>query len=68
MLLIHGAADTFVPCEMSEKMAEDALLAGVDLRFLKFENAPHAMSYLEDAEKYRGAALAFLEEILERNK
>ena len=67
VLLIHGEADTFVPCEMSEKMAFDAKEAGIDLRFLKFENAPHAMSYLENAEKYRSAAIAFINEILERN-
>ncbi len=68
VLLIHGVADSFVPCEMSEKMAADAQDAGVDLRFLKFENAPHAMSYLENAEKYRSAARAFIDEILERNR
>ena len=39
VLLLHGAEDTFVPCEMSEKMANDARGAGVELRFLKFENA-----------------------------
>ena len=68
VLLIHGAADTFVPCEMSEKMAMDAVALGVDLRFLKFENAPHAMSYLENTEEYGRAAREFIQEVLERNK
>ncbi len=67
VLLIHGEADTFVPCEMSEKMANDAKDSDVDLRFVKFENAPHAMSYLENSEKYRSEVTAFINEILERN-
>ena len=68
ILLIHGDADDFVPCEMSEKMAMDAVALGVDLRFLKFENAPHAMSYLENTEEYGRAAREFIQEVLERNK
>ncbi len=68
VLLVHGEADNFVPCEMSEKMAESAVKSSVDLRFLKFENAHHGMSYLEDGEKYRRAVYEFINEMLERNK
>ncbi len=68
VLLIHGEADGFVSCEMSEKIAKAAENSGVDLRFFKFENATHAMSYLQDAEKYRSVAFDFVNEILERNK
>lgn len=67
VLLLHGAEDTFVPCEMSEKMANDAREGGVELRFLKFENAPHAMSCFEDSEKYSATVREFVNEILERN-
>ena len=67
VLLLHGGADTFVPCEMSEKMADAALCAGVELKFLKFENAPHAMSCFEDSEKYRTSVCEFVNKILERN-
>ena len=49
-------------------MAEGAIKSGVDLRFLKFENAPHGMSYLEDGEKYRFAVREFINEMLERTK
>ena len=68
VLLIHGEKDGFVPCEMSEKMAKSAKNANVDLRFLKVENATHAMNYLENPEKYRKAVFEFIMEILERNK
>ena len=68
VLLIHGEADTYVPCEMSEKMANAAMECGVDLRFVKFANAPHGMSYLEDSEKYRTVALEFINEMLERKE
>lgn len=68
VLLVHGEADNFVPCEMSEKIAETAKKSGVDLRFLKFKDAHHAMSYLGNTEEYRHAAFAFINEILERNK
>jgi len=66
VLLIHGEADNYVPCEMSEKMAKSAAAAGVDLRFIKFENAAHAMCYLENAEEYGCAVRGFINEILER--
>ena len=68
VLLIHGERDGYVPCEMSEKMAELATARGVDVRFVKFENASHGMSYLENTEKYRRIASDFINEILERNK
>ena len=49
-------------------MAELATARGVDVRFVKFENASHGMSYLENTEKYRRIASDFINEILERNK
>lgn len=67
VLLIHGEADTYVPCEMSEKVARLAKSVGVDLRFSKFENAPHAMSYLENSQEYGNTVRQFINEILERN-
>ena len=66
VLLIHGVTDTYVPCEMSEIMAERAISAGVDLRFFRFENAKHGMSYLQDSDKYREIVFEFINEIMER--
>ena len=68
VLLIHGEKDNFVPVEMSERIAAAAKSSGVDLRFLKFENATHGMSYLMNTEEYRRAVLGFIAENSERNK
>lgn len=49
ILFIHGAADDFVPCEMS-KINQRACTAISGLEV--FENAGHGMSYLLDPDRY----------------
>lgn len=48
ILMIHGGADGFVPCEMSEKAI---LSCNEKSRLLKVENADHGMSFLVDKPK-----------------
>ncbi|MCR5694814.1 MAG: alpha/beta hydrolase [Clostridia bacterium] len=48
VVVIHGLADTFVPCEMSECLAEANPLC----RRYTFPDAQHGVSFLEDRERY----------------
>jgi len=61
ILLIHGKADTFVPYYMSEKIKEAnpdyVTLVGVD-------NAPHAMSFIENEKLYKESFIKFVDECL----
>lgn len=58
VLLIHGAGDRFVPCEMSQR-AFDACKS--EKRLLLVEGAAHGMSYLADRGRVEAAAGAFIE-------
>ena len=49
ILLIHGDADRFVPCEMSEEIKK----AGLNIRREVFPGAGHGISYLVDTPRYR---------------
>ncbi len=64
LLLIHGEADRFVPCAMSVEICHAAEDAGVPVRLLTVPNAGHGVSYLVDAEAYRGAVKAFMQRVL----
>ena len=44
-LLLHGRADTDVPCEQSEQMAAALAAAGVRHRLITFPNTGHAFDY-----------------------
>lgn len=52
ILLIHGDADTFVPCSMCEKIYENC---ASDKRMLIVKGAAHAESYYKDMEAYEHA-------------
>ena len=65
ILLIHGESDSYVPHYMSEKIVDAAKEAGVNLRFVSFPEAEHAMSYLSDSERYVGLVRGFIEEAME---
>ena len=57
ILLIHGEGDSFVPTEMSRRIA-DAAPDRITLH--TFPNAPHALSYVVDKDRYERIAKAYL--------
>ena len=58
ILIIHGEADGFVPCEMSEAPCQ----ANPDfVRRVTFPGADHAISYLVDTPRYWQEVIQFLE-------
>lgn len=59
VLLIHGQADGFVPCEMT-RQAYDACKAPKKMLLVK--NAEHGLSFLIDPKNYTGAVMDFLRE------
>lgn len=64
VLMIHGAADGFVPCEMSQQ-GYDACTSEKEL--LLVEDADHGLSFLKDRERYTKLVYAFLKKHLEEN-
>lgn len=61
ILLIHGEADRFVPCEMSRAIAA----AAPDRVTLEtFPNAGHGLSFLSDQPRYEAITKAFLTRVL----
>ncbi len=62
VVLIHGLADDFVPCDMTKRSYE-ACTAKKEL--LLVEGAGHAVSYLKAEKEYRSLVTAFLERVLE---
>jgi len=60
ILIIHGEADNFVPCEMSDLAAENPQL----ITRHTFPNARHGLSYLEDTPRYRRIVTEFMKKIL----
>lgn len=57
LLIIHGTADDFVPCDMSRQAY--AVCAGDKDLFL-VEGAEHGLSFLVDTERYKEKVVAFL--------
>ena len=57
ILLIHGKADNFVPCHMSQEIY-DACVSEKELH--TFPDAGHGMCYLEDPERYEAVVEKFL--------
>lgn len=57
ILLIHGEADNFVPCEMSRKIYESC---GAVKQLETFPNAAHGMCYMEDPVRYETVITDFL--------
>lgn len=60
--IIHGQADTFVPCEMSRQIAESAK-SKCELHI--FEGAGHGLSFIVDEPRYRDIIEKFSKECLE---
>lgn len=62
MLILHGEADSFVPCEMSKRIYEKCK----SKCFLyTFEGADHGISFLANPEKYKKAVYDFLNYCME---
>lgn len=61
VLFIHGAADDFVPCDMTRKNYEACVS---DKELVLVENAGHGMSYYVDMDKVKNGVYAFLDKIM----
>ena len=61
ILLLHGEADHFVPCEMSREIAA---AAPERIAFHTFPEAGHGLSFLADTPRYRSIVERFLQQIL----
>lgn len=61
LLLIHGEADDFVPCEMSKSIAS---AWGGEVRLEIFEGADHGRSFLADTKRYLAVLREFYEKTL----
>ena len=62
ILLIHGEADNFVPCEMSHKI-HSACRGRHEIH--TFKDAEHGLSYLQDTPRYEKVVRAFVTSCLE---
>ena len=60
ILLIHGDADNFVPCSMSENISK----SGKTVTYIKIKNATHGLSYIYGYDDYMSALDSFLKENL----
>ena len=61
ILIIHGEADSFVPCDMSREIAA---ACASKVRLETVPDADHAMSYMTDFERYKEASHSFAKECL----
>lgn len=62
LLLVHGEADTFVPCHMSQS-AYDAC-ASEEKTYLCVPEATHGMSFIVQPEQYKTALRGFIDRCL----
>ena len=62
-LLVHGSGDTIVPLEISRKLYEAQLAAGVDCKFVSLPGPGHMMTFLDPRTKK--ATLEFLSKHLQ---
>lgn len=60
ILIIHGEADGFVPCEMSDIVSENPEYVTRHT----FPNADHGISYLVDGERYKKLVTEFMQKVL----
>lgn len=65
ILIIHGEADKFVPCDMSREIMEAA--PGFVVRET-FKEAGHGISYMCDSKRYEKISKEFIEKNLKRYK
>ena len=61
-IILHGEADSFVPCYMSREIFENCKMEKKML--VTFPGAEHGVSYLCDKDRYLGAVEKFMEEAL----
>lgn len=61
LMIIHGEADTFVPCQMSEQIR---LAAPDRVERHTFADAEHGISYLVDSPRYKQIVTEFVDKIL----
>lgn len=61
ILIIHGEADTFVPSEMSRRVADTN---PAHVQYETFPNAGHALSYLSDTPRYKQIVREFISRTL----
>ncbi len=64
VLLIHGTADYFVPCHMSEEICN---ACASQITFCRFPNAGHGLAYMSDPPRYEKECIHFLSQIPEIN-
>ena len=60
ILILHGEADGFVPCEMSDIVSHNPAMV---TRYT-FPGADHGISYLVDSPRYRQLVTEFMEKVL----
>ncbi len=65
VLLVHGRADSFVPCRMSQA-AYDACTGPMEL--LLVENAEHGLSFVADGLAYTASVIEFLNKYAEKGE
>ena len=56
ILLIHGEADSFVPCDMSREIEK---ACASEIRFETFPDAGHALSFIKDFDRYKRVCSEF---------
>ncbi len=62
ILIIHGDADAFVPCDMSRKIF--AACSSEKKQLEIFEDAGHGLSYIVDDKRYKETVEQFFKEVL----
>ena len=65
LLLIHGRADDFVPCWMTEKCAAAAVNCEKDVVLV--EEAGHGLSFLVDRDRVYASLVKFLDKLCPKN-
>lgn len=61
ILLIHGEADFFVPCDMSREIKN---ACASEIRFETFPDAGHALSFIRDFDRYKSVCQEFFQQYL----
>jgi len=62
ILLIHGEADTFVPCDMSRQIYKNC---ASDITFVTVPDAGHGLCYTVSPDIYKQAVTGFFDRILQ---